>query len=222
MSDDLRTSRFERTSSLLASLTDPASLGADASSACGTDRRACAPLERLCDTLDAILEASAKFPESARSTFFARSMRIALADAAGDPDLLSPEQREGSAERYRRHLLAADPLGRYAVAALVWQPGQASPVHGHHTWCSYAVVDGELSETIYEWNDAQACANPLRSQARKRGAVSFVRGGRGAIHQLGNSSKAAAVSLHVYGVEGARIGTGVNDIVRVADPAVLV
>jgi predicted metal-dependent enzyme (double-stranded beta helix superfamily) len=95
-------------------------------------------------------------------------------------------------------------------------------VHAHHTWCGYTVLEGQLNETIYEWSDPQDCALPLRSQARKRGAVSFVGSGRGAIHRLGNSSNAPAVSLHVYGVEGARIGTDVNDVVRVAGPAALV
>lgn len=143
-------------------------------------------------------------------------MRLALAEAAADPALLAPMQREGSAHTYRRHLLIADPQGRYAIAALVWQPGQASPVHAHHTWCGYAVVEGKLSETVFEWHDAHQCASALRAQTRKRGAVSFVRGGRAAIHRLGNSSDAPAVSLHIYGVEGARIGTHVNDIVRMA------
>ncbi|HEY2021311.1 cysteine dioxygenase family protein [Paraburkholderia sp.] len=221
MSDDLRTSTPERTSSFVASLAEPAGRAATASAytpaRCGDT-----PLERLCDTLDAILAAGAKCPESSRSAFFARSMRSALAKAAAQADLLEPAQREGAAERYRRHLLAADPLGRYAIAALVWQPGQRSPVHAHHTWCGYAVLEGQLSETVYDWNHAQDRASPLRSRARKRGAVSFVGSGRGAIHQLGNSSDAPAVSLHVYGVEGARIGTGVNDIVRVAESSALV
>jgi len=225
MSDDLRTSSFERTSSFLAALAEQAGqagLGTAKPSAAMPSERNGKPLARLCDTLDAILEAGAKFPDASRSTFFARSMRIALAEAAAAPDLLDAAQREGSAECYRRHLLAADPLGRYAIAALVWQPGQTSPVHAHHTWCGYAVVEGQLSETIYEWNDVQDCASPLRSQARKRGAVSFVGSGRGAIHRLGNNSNAPAVSLHIYGVEGARIGTDVNDIVRVAAPVALV
>ncbi|MFM0646546.1 cysteine dioxygenase family protein [Paraburkholderia bryophila] len=181
-----------------------------------------APLARLCDALDAIFEACATFPEPSDSTFFARSMRIALADAAAHPDLLTSAQREGAAENYRRHLLAADPHGRYAIAALVWLPQQASPVHAHHTWCGYAVLDGTLSETVFEWNGEQHCASATRTQARKQGAVSFVRGGRGGIHQLGNRSDAAAVSLHVYGVAGAQISTHVNDIVRTADAPALV
>lgn len=176
-----------------------------------------APLARLCDALDAMFDACAHFPEPSDSTFFARGMRIALAQAAANPDLLTSAQREGSVETYRRHLLAADPHGRYAIAALVWLPQQASPVHAHHTWCGYAVVDGTLSETVFEWNGAQHGASATRTQARKPGAVSFVRGGRGGIHQLGNRSGAPAVSLHIYGVAGAQIATHVNDIVRTAD-----
>ncbi|WNC88449.1 cysteine dioxygenase family protein [Paraburkholderia sp. FT54] len=180
-----------------------------------------APLTCLCDALDAIFEACAHFPEPSDSTFFARSMRIALANAAASPDLLTAAQREGSVETYRRHLLAADPRGRYAIAALVWLPQQASPVHAHHTWCGYAVLDGTLSETIFEWNGAQHCASATRTQARSAGAVSFVRGGRGGIHQLGNRSDSPAVSLHIYGVAGAQIATHVNDIVRAADAQAL-
>jgi predicted metal-dependent enzyme (double-stranded beta helix superfamily) len=178
------------------------------------------PLARLCHTLDAMFEACANFAEPSHSTFFARSMRMALAEAAADTELLTPEQREGSVEHYRRHLLAADPHGRYAVAALVWLPHQASPVHAHHTWCGYAVIDGALIETAYEWNEAEGCANVTRTLARKRGAVSFVRGGRSSIHRLGNCGDAPAVSLHIYGVPGAQIGTHVNDVVRAASALV--
>jgi predicted metal-dependent enzyme (double-stranded beta helix superfamily) len=181
-----------------------------------------APLAHLCDALDAMFQACVKFPEPSDSTFFARSMRIALAEAAANPELLSPAQREGSAESYRRHLLAADPHGRYAIAALVWLQQQASPVHAHHTWCGYAVIEGALSETVFEWNGAQHCASATRTQARNTGAVSFVRGGKGGIHQLGNCSDAPAVSLHIYGVPGARIATHVNDIVRAAGSPALV
>ncbi|ASW00484.1 cysteine dioxygenase family protein [Paraburkholderia aromaticivorans] len=180
-----------------------------------------APLARLCAALDAMFEARAHLPEPADSTLFARSMRVALAQAAADPDLLTAAQREGSVEKYRRHLLAADPHGRYAIAALVWLPQQASPVHAHHTWCGYAVVDGTLSETVFEWNGAQHCASATRTQPRRQGAVSFVRGGRGGIHQLGNRSDAPAVSLHIYGVAGAQIATHVNDILRTAQTSAL-
>ena len=222
MSQDLRATSFdrfhERRPQLAGAVQPPSSARPDTSS-----RDHCSsPLTSLCDTLDAIFEACVQFPEPSDSTFFARSMRIALAEAVADPALLTPAQREGSTEHYRRHLLAADPHGRYAIAALVWQPQQASPVHAHHTWCGYAVLDGTLSETVFEWNGAQHCASAARTQARKRGAVSFVRGGRGGIHRLGNGSDAPAVSLHIYGVSGAQISTHVNDVVRTANATALV
>jgi predicted metal-dependent enzyme (double-stranded beta helix superfamily) len=186
-----------------------------------SETRRSAPLEQLCHALDAMFEACSAFAEPSESTFFARSMRIALAEAAANPELLTSTQREGCAEHYRRHLLASDPRGRYAIAALVWLPHQASPVHAHHTWCGYAVLEGSLSETIFEWNGARHCASATRTQARNGGAVSFVRGGRGAIHRLGNDSDAAAVSLHIYGVAGAQMSTHVNDIVHAADAPAL-
>ncbi|EDZ98071.1 cysteine dioxygenase type I [Burkholderia sp. H160] len=222
MSDDLRATVFERLPDYPMPLPDPARPEAAALPTRALGEIGRTPLERLSDTLDAMFEACSTYPEPSHSTFFAHTMRLALAEAAADPALLAPTQLEGSADSYRRHLLFADPHDRYAIAALVWQPGQASPVHAHHTWCGYAVVDGELSETIFGWDDAQQCASVLRAQTRKRGAVSFVRGGRAAIHRLGNCSDVPAVSLHIYGVDGARIGTHVNDIVHVADTAELV
>jgi predicted metal-dependent enzyme (double-stranded beta helix superfamily) len=174
---------------------------------------------RLCEALDTAFEQSASFGDPSQRASFALGIRVALAEAAADPALLSPAQREGSPDSYRRHLLAADPHGRYAIAALVWMPGQASPVHAHRTWCGYAVLDGTLSETVYDWNEAQQLAIETRSHPRASGAVSFVRAGRSGIHQLGNASDAPAVSLHIYGVEGTQIATHVNDLLKVADHA---
>ena len=173
-------------------------------------------LVQLCHALDAIFDACAQYAEPSHTGFFALGMRAALAEAAACPNLLTAGQRQGSTDHYRRHLLASDPHGRYAVAALVWLPRQASPVHAHHTWCGYAVLEGALTETTFEWNSAELCASAARMQPRERGAVSFVRGGRGGIHRLGNCSETPAVSLHIYGVAGAQMSTHVNDIVREA------
>ncbi|HVE08025.1 MAG TPA: cysteine dioxygenase family protein [Paraburkholderia sp.] len=180
----------------------------------------CSPADsiaRLCAALDAACAASSGSADPSCEARFARSVRIALAEAAADPQLLTPAQRASAPQKYQRHLLAADPRGRYAIASLVWQPGQASPVHAHHTWCGYAVLEGTLSEAIYDWNEAQDCAIQDRTQPRTAGAVSFTRAGRDCIHQLGNASDALAISLHVYGVPEAQFATHVNDIVHCAD-----
>ncbi|WP_158936614.1 cysteine dioxygenase family protein [Burkholderia sp. S171] len=170
------------------------------------------PLARLSDALD---QACCLDPSSAR---FALSVRSALNGLAREAGLLSDAQREGGLDCYRRHLLVADPLGRYAVAALVWQAGQESPVHGHHTWCAYTVIEGTLSETLFAWDPDTHRAVQTRRHERAHGAVSFVGAGRAAIHQLGNASVKGrtAVSIHVYGVPAARISTHVNDLVTVA------
>lgn len=181
---------------------------------------ASAAIQRLCERLNEAFETPAPASGTqlrASDTAFAQQIRSSLAEAIADPALLGEPAREGDAHGYRRHLLAADTHGRYAIAALVWMPGQASPVHAHHTWCGYAVIEGELTESLYGWNEAAGCATALRTQPRAAGAVSFTRAGHAAIHRLANESGRRAVSLHVYGVAGTQIATHVNDLVRVAE-----
>lgn len=179
-----------------------------------------AAVASLCAALDAAFDVCPDCDDPSRHADFARRVRAALAEAAATPDLLTPAQREGAPTTYRRHLLAADPQGRYAIAALVWMPGHASPVHAHHTWCGYAVLDGTLTESVYQWNDAEGCASETRQHPRAAGAVSFTRAGHAGIHRLLNTSGAPAVSIHLYGVAGEHISTHVNDLVNVvAAPA---
>lgn len=170
------------------------------------------PLARLSHALD---DTCCLDPSSAK---FALGVRAALDGLSKEAGLLSNAQREGGLDCYRRHLLFADPLGRYAVAALVWQDGQMSPVHGHHTWCAYTVIEGTLSETLFAWDANTHRAIQTRRHERACGAVSVVGAGRGAIHRLGNASATGqiAVSIHVYGVAGAQISTHVNDLVLAA------
>jgi predicted metal-dependent enzyme (double-stranded beta helix superfamily) len=178
-------------------------------------------LARLCRHLDAAFDALAAWPDPSRQAEFARRIRAALADASAARPWLTDAERAGDPQRYRRHLLATDPLGRYAIVSLVWRPGQASPVHGHRTWCGYTVLDSTLTETLYDWDTRAGQAIEARRHSRAAGAVSFVRAGHG-IHRLGHDGgthDAPAVSLHVYGVPGERIATHVNDLVGVAEAA---
>jgi predicted metal-dependent enzyme (double-stranded beta helix superfamily) len=167
-------------------------------------------LQRLCHEIDAAFDSA----ERNTDVSFGQRVRMALQRAVAAPDLLQPHQRLSNPDSYCRHLLAADPLERYAIAALVWEPGQQSPVHGHQTWCGYAVIEGALSETLYAWDAETHRAVQTRSHPRDTGAVSYVDAGRGAIHQLGNPAhaQARAVSIHVYGVAGSQIATHVNDL----------
>ncbi|AEE68063.1 Predicted metal-dependent enzyme of the double-stranded beta helix superfamily [Bordetella pertussis] len=134
-----------------------------------------------------------------------------------EPDeLLTPAQQAGNAEHYARHLLYAHPLGRFSIVALAWQPGQCTPVHGHFTWCAYAVLRGAMQEEQYDWDAAGQCALATRVVARAPGDCVASLAGLDAIHRLRNVGAGTAISLHVYGVEGDRVATHVNRIARAA------
>jgi predicted metal-dependent enzyme (double-stranded beta helix superfamily) len=142
------------------------------------------------------------------------TMLQALREAVRAPDLLDEAHRAGSDKGYTRHVVHADPQDRFTVLALVWRPGQFSPVHWHHSWCAYAVVSGLLQETGYDWDAAAGRATASMQRARREGDASFAIAGSTRIHRLGNSSGREAISIHVYGVAAGRITTDVNRIVE--------
>jgi len=123
-----------------------------------------------------------------------------------------------AANRYTRHVLHADPKGRFTVVGLVWEPQQFSPVHAHFTWCTYRVLSGELTETQFAWDAASNAASAVSTITRKAGQSACGHAGLGFIHRLGNATSAGemgsepAVSLHVYGVDAERISTHVNRV----------
>jgi len=137
----------------------------------------------------------------------------ALRTWACRPRLLSPEQMQGRADGYARHLLHADPSGRFAVVSIVWRPGQCTPIHAHYTWCGYAVVAGSLHEESYAWTHTLGAVRSAGRADRSAGYACFGHAGVDAVHRLGNRTDAEAVSVHVYGVDAPRVATHVNRIV---------
>ena len=129
------------------------------------------------------------------------------------PGLLSTAQMQGRPDRYARHLLHADPSGRFAIVSIVWRPDQHTPVHGHYTWCGYAVVRGSLHEESYAWEPARGAARRAGGADRVAGYACFGYAGIEEVHRLGNRSSKEAVSVHVYGVDAPRVGTHVNRVV---------
>ncbi|WP_174995123.1 cysteine dioxygenase family protein [Pandoraea anhela] len=126
--------------------------------------------------------------------------------------LLTKAQQQGSSAQYTRHVMYAHPRGRFTIVALVWNPGQYTPVHGHFTWCSYAVMTGVLLEEQFTWDRATGKATQVGSEKRPAGTVVGGHAGMDAVHRLRNTSEHVAISVHVYGVEGERIATHVNRI----------
>jgi len=124
--------------------------------------------------------------------------------------------REGRADTYLRHVAYSDPHGSFTIFYLVWRPGQATPVHGHKTWCTYRVLQGELQETHYQWDARAGLARPVGGTVRRPGAAVTATPGLEQIHRLCNIGNGIAISLHIYGVAQADAQTGVNQLVQAA------
>jgi predicted metal-dependent enzyme (double-stranded beta helix superfamily) len=142
----------------------------------------------------------------------AQRVIAALAAAAVDPILLTAEQCLTCPDRYARHVLYADPQGRFTILALVWSGGQFSPVHAHDAWCAYAVHRGALTETLFRFDAATAQAIPLCTETRRAGYGCFARSGLEQIHRLGNAGLEPAISIHVYGVDAGAVCSHVNRV----------
>ena len=135
-------------------------------------------------------------------------IRAALREATARPDWLPAERRRASHDHYARHVLYGDPAGRFSILAIVWDPGQMSPVHGHQCWCAVGMYQGRLSENHYR----EAGGGPpvlVGHTMRDVGNPSFDPPAT-AIHRIANESLETAISLHVYGVGPEQISTGVN------------
>jgi predicted metal-dependent enzyme (double-stranded beta helix superfamily) len=147
-----------------------------------------------------------------------KAMRIiaALQAAAAAPGFMTPDLRKPRLEGYARHPVWADSAGRFTVLSLVWGPGQFSPPHAHAAWCGYAVVENPLTETLYAFDTARQKAHLSGEAMREPGYACFAEAGLDQIHRLGNAGSEPAISLHVYGVDLARIGTHVNRLLDVA------
>lgn len=137
---------------------------------------------------------------------------------AGHPmtaaECLTPAQRKGDPQSLCRHVLHADPSGRYTVVALVWRAGQQTCVHGHLTWCGYRVLEGNLTEERFEYVGHPPAIRPMQSVALPEGHITTTAAGRVCPHRLSHGGGPPAVSLHVYGVPGDQISSGVNDVVE--------
>ena len=111
-----------------------------------------------------------------------------------------------------RHIAYADPHGAFTIA---YRSGarQFSPAHGHKTWCTYQVLQGELSETHYRWDADASAAIACGGATRRPGDIVTATQGLHQIHRLGNASPEVAISLHIYGVDQADICSGVNHLI---------
>ena len=166
------------------------------------------PLVRFTDAMDRAVAAS-----NDPSTLAAHAS-VELVDLLAHPEAIVDEHRVSSSDDYLQHVVHVHPEGRYSLVALVWQPGQETPIHDHRCWCVVGVMEGEEEERRYRLveHDGESALVLTGTQRHPRGSVSSLVPPEENIHRVSNSSGERTLSLHVYGDDIARCGSSINHV----------
>ncbi|APW39932.1 cysteine dioxygenase [Rhodoferax koreense] len=131
-------------------------------------------------------------------------LMLDLIDHAGT--FLAPQHYQSSPAGYNRNLVYEAPDRSLSLYALVWLPGQWTPVHDHGSWGVVGVVEGVLEERGYVRLSPERGADTEIDLARggtvllPHGAVTSFVPNPDHIHVTGvPAERPRAVSLHLYG-----------------------
>ena len=131
-------------------------------------------------------------------------LMLDLIDQAGS--FMEPQHYRSSAAGYSRNLVYDAPDASLSLYAIVWLPGQWTPVHDHGSWGVVGVVEGVLEERSYVRLTPDRGADTDIDLARggtillRHGAVTSFVPNPDHIHVTGvPAERARAVSLHLYG-----------------------
>ena len=125
---------------------------------------------------------------------------------ARSQDFLRPQHYRSDADHYARNLVWKAPDDSLSLYALVWSPGQWTPVHDHGSWGVVGVLEGVLEERSYVRLSPDRGADDHIDLVRGgvillgRGAVTSFVPNPDHIHITGvPAERARVVSLHLYG-----------------------
>jgi predicted metal-dependent enzyme (double-stranded beta helix superfamily) len=98
-----------------------------------------------------------------------------------------------------RYLLYKDPDYGFVVMMLVWNRGQATPIHAHGTWGVEAVIKNCVRVTNYACDEL--CAREVGSVVLPTGAVAYVLPPDADVHRVEHFGEHQAITVHIYGKE---------------------
>jgi predicted metal-dependent enzyme (double-stranded beta helix superfamily) len=119
--------------------------------------------------------------------------------------LLDPDHLREDPEQYARNAIHVGEADGVSLFALVWLPGQWTPIHDHGTWGVVGVLDGVLEERAFlpatGWDDADYYPlTPGGIVFLSPGSVSTFVPNPDHIHVTGvPEDREPVVSLHLYG-----------------------
>ena len=125
----------------------------------------------------------------------------------GDTGFLKPEHFKSDPDHYARNAIHIEEDDAFSLYALVWSPGQWTPIHDHGTWGVVGVYEGALYEKSYFRTDS-AGVIPKSGIVLARGGIIVLAPGAVTsfvpnpdhIHLTGNpDQEKRIVSLHLYG-----------------------
>jgi len=136
-----------------------------------------------------------------------RNVKRVLVDlVSGGDEFLDAPFLQPTPDRYARRLLHRDPAGRYTVIAMVWGPGQGTPLHDHAgIWCVECVYRGRIEVTSYSIRGGNPETGVV--QFERETAINAGMGDAGALippfeyHVIKNVDPVSSVTIHVYGGE---------------------
>ena len=126
--------------------------------------------------------------------------------AGGAEDFLSAEHMRSEPDHYARNAIHIAPSGNLSLFALVWLPGQWTPVHDHGAWGVVGIVRGVLEERSYMSASGDIVSD--RGIRLRRGGVILLNPGSVSsfvpnpdhIHMTGVAEeRETCISLHLYG-----------------------
>ena len=126
--------------------------------------------------------------------------------AARAEEFLSEDHTRSEPGHYARNAIHISPSGNLSLFALVWLPGQWTPVHDHGSWGVVGIVRGVLEERSYMSASGEILAD--EGIRLKRGGVILLNPGSVSsfvpnpdhIHMTGvPEGREPCISLHLYG-----------------------
>ncbi len=147
----------------------------------------------------------------------AQAVAAVLAPALGDRRLLGPHHLLSSPDSYRTNVVHVAPDGAFSLVALVWRPGQRTPVHSHRSWCVVGVHQGHEREVEYEVAPG-AGLRATTSRVHRPRDVTWLAAGDAGIHSVENAGHRLAVSIHVYALDYRAANSSILDTFTVGPP----
>ena len=154
--------------------------------------------------LSAAIDVTRRHDEPADCVQAIAPLMAALIDEAGS--FLAPQHYRSDPAHYARNLIHDAPEAGLSLYALVWLPGQWTPVHDHGSWGVVGVVEGVLEERAFVRVSPERGADEGIELVRggvlllARGAVTSFVPNPDHIHITGvPAQRPRAVSLHLYG-----------------------